>query len=298
MTSRALWGQSHLVLRGVLGGRNEKSRTGVTPPTSPATATLAVGKKEPVVQVSNSAGNDDAVGVLLSKTMIRPPIDLVARLRTELVPSRITFYLRLLAMDGDGDGVLGAEDIARPEFTDFIEREKCVFATYMSNLSIVSGLLAFALFSILTTSNPEPSPLVLDTLANPFQIRDLAFAYVYLCEIACMLSIGATFTCIIWIVQCLGQTPMNEDGVWFIIDNNAVVPVGLVMLATEVSLSGAQSYIFLQYGWTIGISTAITCSVMLSLWACMHLSGLVRISRNLRARAKTAVDLFDKRNGK
>jgi hypothetical protein len=200
------------------------------------------------------------------KKLIREEINLIDRLREEKVPSRITFYLRLLEMDSDDVefvGVLTEKEINRHEFTVFIEKEKIVFASYMTNISIVAGLLAFAIFSILATSNPEPSALVLDVLSNT---KGLLFGYIFLFQIAGLLAIGAMFTSLIWLIQVLGQTPTNEDGIWCMIDNNAIIPIALLLVSAVVTLLGEQCYIFLQYGWAIGLSTAVTCSVMVIPW--------------------------------
>ena len=229
------------------------------------------------------------------KKLMHPEINLIELLRDSRVPSRITFYLRMLETDENSDGILSVSEINNEKFTVFIEKEKKVFADYMTNLSIVSGLLAFALFSILTTSNPEPSPLVLDAVTNT---GDLLFAYIFLFQIAGLAAIGAMFTSIIWLIQVLGQTPTNEDGIWCMIHNNPIIPIGLLLVSAIFTLLGEQCYIFLQYGRSIGMSTAITCSVMVVPWVYMHVSGLLKVKKNLRIRALLRIAEEDDKKAK
>ncbi|KAJ1496391.1 hypothetical protein T484DRAFT_1923396 [Baffinella frigidus] len=227
------------------------------------------------------------------KKLMHPEIHLIELLRKEAVPSRITFYLRMLEMDPNSDGILSEDEINRGAFTVFIENQKMVFASYMTNISIVSGLLAFALFSILTTSNPEPSGLVLDELITDAGIQMLLFFYVFLFQVAGLFAIGSMFTSIIWLIQVLGQTPTNEDGVYCMINNNVIIPIGLLLFSAIFTLIGEQCYIFLQYGWYIGLRTAIVCSVMVVPWVILHVSGLLAVSKNLKKRAALRVALYD-----
>jgi hypothetical protein len=60
------------------------------------------------------------------KQLMHPEINLIEQLRNAHDPSRIAFFLRMLEVDPDSNGVLSAEEINRDNFTEFLDKEKTV----------------------------------------------------------------------------------------------------------------------------------------------------------------------------
>lgn len=224
----------------------------------------------------------------------RPPLDLVNCLMKEIVPSRISFFLRLLEMDLSGDGKLQAKEIFNPRFKEHIESEKQIFLSYISSTSVISALFAFGQFAVILTATTDinlDSHLVDDFFSDAFN-KDLLFAYLTLCEMSCLLGVMATLTCVIWCAQCQTQTPISEDAMWFIIDHNAAIPVAMLAFAVVLSVFGIQCYIFITFGYTIGAVTGAVCGSVIGLWCIVHLIDMIHIIRNLKRRAATAVEAY------
>ena len=210
------------------------------------------------------------------KQLMHPEINLIERLRNAHDPSRIAFFLRMLEMDPDSNGVLSEEEINRDTFTEFLDKEKTVFANVMTNISIISALLAFTLFEILTGSNAEPSVWVPDAWypTSETDARGLLFWYICLFHIASTLAVFSMFTCVLWLMEIQGFTPTNEDGIWCIINNNTNIPLLLLVVSTFFTAFGGFAMLWIIYGSVIGWTLLAGFWAIFGPWAYLHLSGL------------------------
>ena len=208
------------------------------------------------------------------KKLMHEEINLIEKIRHAHLPSRITFFLRMLEMDqGDSDGVLSEEEINRDTFTEFLDKEKAVFATGVTNISIIDALLTFAMFTILAAPNVEPSAMVSHTMSET-HAKNLLFAYIALFQIATALSMCSMFTCVLWLMEIQECTPTNEDGIWCIINNNTSIPICLLFFAAVFTVCGELCMIFLMYGWVFGVILVAAAFPLMFSWSCLHIRGL------------------------
>ena len=177
--------------------------------------------------------------------------------------------------EGDSNGVLSEEEINRDNFTEFLDREKVVFASIMTNISIISALLAFEIFGIITGPNVEPSAMVPEDWypMSETMARNLLFSYIFLFKISSALAVFSMFTCVLWLMDIQGHTPTNEDGIWCIINNNTAIPILLFVASAIFALFGELSIIFLMYGWVIGWTLVGASSFIVFPWCYLHLKG-------------------------
>ena len=210
------------------------------------------------------------------KQLMHPEINLIEQLRNAHDPSRIAFFLRMLEMDPDSNGVLSAEEINRDNFTEFLDKEKTVFANVVTNISIISALLAVVLFDIITGSHAQQSAMIPDAWypMSETDVRNLLFTYIFFCHIASSLAVLSMFTCVLWLMEIQGFTPTNEDGMWCIINNKTNIPLLLLGAATIFAGLGECAIIFLSYGWVIGWTTLAGFWAIFGPWSYLHLSGL------------------------